>query len=231
MKESDLYEPIARKFRKAGFKVQGEVCGCDIVAVRNEEIVVVELKKAFNVKLLYQAVRRLGVTPQVYVAIFRPEARQKMSFWQMIKSLARRLNLGVFVVDGDKISTLVEPAPFQSRPSTKQRQKVLKEFHGRKISENAGGVTGTKLNTAYLENAIHIAVLLKKHRKLTTARLQEFGTNDKTYNTLYRNVYGWFMRKDKGVYGLKPRISLQIRKQHQQIWDFYSKLVESGGDS
>lgn len=227
MKESDLYEPLALRFQKQGYKVQGEVCGCDIVAVKGDDIIVVELKKVFNVKLLYQAVRRLAITPTVYIAIFRPEAKQKMSFWQMIKSLARRLNIGVFVLDGETINVLVEPAPFSARPAAKQRQKVLKEFHGRKISENAGGVTGTKLNTAYLENAIYISVLLKKHRQLTAAQLQEFGTNEKTYNTLYRNVYGWFARKDKGVYALKPRVSVQIKKKHPKIWEYYSNLVET----
>ncbi|MEQ9363164.1 MAG: DUF2161 family putative PD-(D/E)XK-type phosphodiesterase [Leptospirales bacterium] len=231
MKESDLYEPLARKFRKQGYKVQGEVCGCDLVAVKDDEIIVVELKKTFNVKLLYQAVRRLAITARVYVAIFRPEARQKMSYWQMIKSLARRLNLGVFVVDGDSVKVLVEPGPFQSRILARQRQKVLKEMHGRRISENAGGVTRTKLNTAYLENAVHISVLLKKHRKLTAAQLQERGANDKTYNTLYRNVYGWFERRDKGVYGLKPRISARIRKEHPKIWEFYAGLVEKNKPS
>lgn len=227
VKETDLFDPLARHFIKQGYRVQGEVCGCDLMAVKGDEIVIVELKKAFNVKLLYQAVRRLTITPHVYVAFFRPETRQKMSFWQMVKSLARRLTIGVFVIDSKQheIQVLVEPAPFASRRVTKQRQRVLKEFHGRKISENAGGVTGVKLNTAYLENAVHISVILKKHKQLTAARLQELGTNDKTHTTLYRNVYGWFERKGNGVYALKPRISAKIKKEHPKIWDYYSNSV------
>lgn len=228
MKEVDLYPPLARHFEKQGFRVQGEVCGCDLVAVKaDDSIVIVELKLNFNVKLLYQAVRRLAITPEVYIAFPRPKARQKMSFWQMVKSLARRLNLGVFILKDGQIQVLVEPSSFQARGSAKQRAKVLKEFRGRRISENQGGVSGTKLGTAYLESAVLIAVLLQKHRKLTAAQLRELGASDKAHAILYRNHYGWFERKDvaagkKGVYGLKARMSVQIKKEHGKVWEYYA---------
>ena len=44
--ETELYQPIKERFERAGFDVKGEVEGCDLVAVRDGEIVVVELKKA-----------------------------------------------------------------------------------------------------------------------------------------------------------------------------------------
>ncbi len=235
MKESDLYPPIARLFEDQGFRVQGEVCGCDLVAVRDQdnakdpEIAIVELKQSFNVKLLYQAVRRLGVTPRVYVAFFRPQTRQKMSYWQMVKSLARRLHLGVLIVKAQEVQILIEPGPFQGKTSNKQKRKVLNEFHGRRVSKNQGGVTRTKINTAYLENAVYISVLLQKHRRLTAVQLRALGTADKTHAILYRNVYGWFERKadaGKGVYGLKSRQAAKIKKAHPEIWTYYEKLAK-----
>jgi hypothetical protein len=40
--ESDLYPVAARYFEERGFTVKGEVCGCDLVAVKGEEIIIAE---------------------------------------------------------------------------------------------------------------------------------------------------------------------------------------------
>ena len=231
MKESDLFAPLAEYFTKQGYRVQGEVCGCDLVAVgkNDDELVIVELKVSFNTKLLYQAVRRLPITPQVYIAIPRPATRQKMSYWQMIKSLARRLQIGVFVLSEKKIQVLVEPAPFSHRTSTPARRRLLKELNGRRVAKNTGGVTGQKLQTAYLENAVHIAALLKKLKQSSAAELRSLGTGEKTHTTLYKNVYGWFERKAPGVYALKARQAARIQKEHPEIWQYYAGLVETAG--
>jgi hypothetical protein len=39
--ETSLYGPVKRYLEKRGFTVKGEVCGCDLVALREEEPVVV----------------------------------------------------------------------------------------------------------------------------------------------------------------------------------------------
>ena len=53
-KETDLYEPIRAFLEEEGYQVQAEVKGCDIAAVKDGQLVIVELKKAFNLKLVYQ---------------------------------------------------------------------------------------------------------------------------------------------------------------------------------
>ena len=58
---------------KSGYQVQGEVDGCDITAIMGDELVVVELKTSFNLKLLSQAVKRQRVADSVYVAIPKPK--------------------------------------------------------------------------------------------------------------------------------------------------------------
>lgn len=223
MKESDLFPPLEAYLVAQGYRVQGEVCGCDLVALRGEDLLVVEMKVAFNVKLLYQAVRRLAITPAVYVAFPRPAARQKMSFWQMVKSLARRLEIGVLLVEGGRVNELVAPAAFTGRASARKKDQVLKEFHGRRASKNVGGVTREKINTAYLENAVNIGVLLERAGKLNAKTLREMGTNEKTYAVLYHNHYGWFERESQGYYRLKRGKAGEIRKAHPEIWSFYER--------
>lgn len=222
--EADIYPVVARHLEAQGFQVKGEVCGCDLVAVKGDEIVVAELKITFNIKLLYQAVRRLMITPIVYAVIFKPKTRQKMSYWQMMKSLCRRLNIGLLVVDGDKVLTIAEPGPFAGKVLPRQKGKVLREFNGRKVAQNVGGITGQKLQTAYLEAAIHISVLLKKHRELKTTELVEMGASERASKILYHNHYGWFQKTGRGQYRLKAGASRTIAAQNPEIWGYYEKL-------
>ena len=221
--ESDLYPTAARYFEERGFNVKGEVCGCDLVAVKGEEIIIAELKITFNIKLLYQAVRRLAITDQVYAIIFKPKTRQKMSYWQMMKSLCRRLHIGLLVVDGDNVLVVAEPAPFAGKAASKQRSKVLREFNGRRIAQNTGGVTGTKLQTAYLEAAVQIGVCLKKHKKLKTTELVALGCSERAARILYDNHYGWFQKTGRGEYRLKAGKANLIAKENADIWRYYEQ--------
>ena len=214
---------MAAHLERQGYRVQGEVRGCDLVALKDDDLIVMELKINFNVKLLYQAVRRLAITPRVYAVVPFPASRQKGSYWQMLRSLARRLQIGLILIDERQVKTLVEPAPFQSRASSTKRDAVLKEFHGRKASVTIGGVTGQKLNTAYLESAVHISVLLDRLTSASPAELRAAGTGEKTTRILYNNHYGWFQREGAGRYRLKSGQSQGIREAHPEIWEYYAQ--------
>ncbi|MES0489578.1 MAG: DUF2161 family putative PD-(D/E)XK-type phosphodiesterase [Leptospirales bacterium] len=230
MKESDLYVVLESYYRDQGFEVKGEVCGCDLVALKkkkgDEQLIIIELKKSFNVKLLYQAVRRLAITDQVYVAFLKPEARQKMSFWTMVKSLCRRLHIGAIIIEAKNIRFLAEPSDFQGRKSSAMKHKLMKEFMGREVSENIGGVNRQKIQTAYLESAIYIAALLNGHETLSAKALQEMGAPENTYAILYKNHYGWFSRKAKGLYSLKKGTLTKIQKEYSTIWEHYRLKVD-----
>jgi len=228
MQESDLYVILEKYYLKLGYQVKGEVCGCDLIAIKEEEMLIIEIKKIFNVKLLYQAVRRLAATPVVYVAIGKPSAKQKMSWYTMMKSLCRRLHLGLILIEENSVRILTQPAVFSSRISLKLKNKILKEFHGRRVGSNLGGITGKKLETAYLENAIHISVLLKKHKFLTPKKLREYGSSENTYSILYHNHYGWYEKIQKGTYGLKKGQAASIKKTHPEIWHYYQNLNQGG---
>lgn len=227
MLESDLYIALEKYLSQKGYQVKGEVCGCDLVALKGEELMIVELKKAFNVKLLYQAARRLSITENVYVAVPKPSAKQRVSFWQMLKSLSRRLEIGLIVIDASDVRIFVEPKPFKGVRSSKKRKTLLAEFNGREASSNLGGVTRTKLQTAYLENAIKISVLLKKHKELSAKNLVAYGCSKATHRTLYNNHYAWFEKKGRGIYALKRGKAKQIEKQYPKIWAHYSKAASA----
>ena len=70
--ETALYKPVKAFLEKQGFEVKGEICGCDAVAIRDGEppiVVVAELKLAFSLELVLQAVDRMRVADEVYLAV------------------------------------------------------------------------------------------------------------------------------------------------------------------
>ena len=80
-KETDLYEPIRAFLEEEGYQVQAEVKHCDIAAEKNGRLVVVELKRAFGLKLVYQGLERQSLTDEVFVAIPRPKKGAREKAW------------------------------------------------------------------------------------------------------------------------------------------------------
>ena len=69
--ETALYLPVKRFLEKLGFTVKGEVGGCDLVALSGDDppiVVIGELKLAFNLELILQAVDRAGAADEVWLA-------------------------------------------------------------------------------------------------------------------------------------------------------------------
>lgn len=206
MKETDLFPPVADYLTTHGYLVRSEVRDCDVVALKNEELVVVELKKSFTVDLLVQATARQQFADVVYVAIPRPSKGLRGKHWQGIVRLAKRLELGLMLVitSGKRqgVEVAVAPCPYRAKRKTRVRKAILREVAGRSEDFNQGGSAGVKLLTAYRESAIRIAVYLQETGPLSAKKLRGFGTCDNTHSILYNNHYGWFSRVSPGVYGL-----------------------------
>jgi hypothetical protein len=69
--ETSLYGPVKRYLETRGFTVKGEVCGCDLVAIRKGEppvVVIGELKLSFSLDLVLQAVDRMAACDEVWIA-------------------------------------------------------------------------------------------------------------------------------------------------------------------
>ncbi|MFT9599401.1 DUF2161 family putative PD-(D/E)XK-type phosphodiesterase, partial [Mesobacillus sp.] len=165
--EADLYDPIRKHFSKQGYRVNGEVHDCDLTAVKDEELIIVELKLNLNIDLLLQATRRQRLTDLVYIAIPKPK-RISRKRWNDIIQLVRRLELGLIIVslagNRKKIEFKVHPEPYKRMTSKNTRKKaaLIKEIEGRSADYNIGGSNKTKIMTAYKENCIQIACYLEK---------------------------------------------------------------------
>lgn len=220
VQETDLYRPIQTLFATEGYEVYGEVKDCDMVGVKGEELVVIELKLTLSVDLLIQAAKRQRLTDQVYIAIPKPKHRLNSRKWADKCHLIRRLELGLIVVSGlgkrAKADVIIRPAAFDRRKSIAQsklkRAAIFKEIEGRSADFNVGGSNRTKIMTAYKESCIHIACCLKEFGPLSPKQLIQMGTGDKTSSILVKNYYRWFDRIKRGTYELsdKGRIELEV---------------------
>ncbi len=200
--ETALYAPVKRFLEAQGFTVKGEVCGCDLVALRGDEppvVVVGELKLNFNLELVLQGVERSAACDEVWLAV-RVAARSGRESDRRVRKLCRLLGFGLLgVFATGRVEPLVEPAPWRPRPDRKRRSRLVGEHRRRNGDPVSGGVTKIPIMTAYRQQALICAALLQDG-PCRTAQVK--ATVPDAPKILLRNVYGWFDRVERGVYRL-----------------------------
>ena len=207
-KETDLYEPIRAFLEEEGYQVQAEVKDCDIAAVKDGQLLIVELKKAFNLKLVYQGMERQSLTDQVFVAIPRPKKGAREKAWKDMLKLLKRLELGLLTVALDSplktVDVVLEPSDSLAWKNRKKREKLQAELENHQVDGNVGGMTRRKIMTAFREKSIRLACLLEREGQVSTATLRERGMEE-YLPLLGRNYDKWFGRVEKGVYTLSEK--------------------------
>jgi hypothetical protein len=223
-RELELYAPIKEWLEQRGFVVRSEVKGCDIVARHPsagsaDQPIIVELKKAFSLPLLYQAVDRLQLTPFVYVGIeAKEDGRGGHKRKRAMVDLCRRLRIGLLLVrfrgNGTTVvevalDPVVESQADGRKPTprvVRKQQALLKEFQLRSGDHNTGGMTRTKIVTAYREQALLYAYWLQQDGPSSARLLREKpgAISAKVHPILHDNNYGWFTRVERGIYALTP---------------------------
>lgn len=207
MKEARLYGPVKEFWTARGYTVRGEVAGCDLVARRDEELVVVELKNSMNLTLILQGIDRKAITEEVYLAVPAPK-NPRRSQWVKTVRLCRMLGLGLLMIRigprGARVEVACEPGPYKPRSNPRRRRLLLEEFTRRSGDFNVGGSTGRPLVTAYREEALRIADYLHRSGPSTVKQIREAASSPKAGPILQRNYYGWFVRIARGVYDLTP---------------------------
>ncbi|MDH5738633.1 MAG: DUF2161 family putative PD-(D/E)XK-type phosphodiesterase, partial [Gammaproteobacteria bacterium] len=153
-RETDLYLPVKNLFAGRNYKIRAEVNGCDLVAVKDQEMVIVELKTSVNIRLLTQAVERLSITPMVYIAVPEP-SRKRNSHWRGIIKLLKMLGLGLILVTfgpaGARAGIAFDPGARQPSRNIKKIKNLKREFEGRSADHNTGGSNRSPLMTSYEE--------------------------------------------------------------------------------
>jgi hypothetical protein len=202
LRETELYHPVKQFLESQGYAVKGEVKDCDVVAMRaGMPLVIVELKTSFTMQLLFQGLDRLGLCDHVYLAV--PD-RAGHSWSEEIK-LCRRLGIGLLLVNGNWVEARLDPGPYAPRKNAKKIGRLLKEFQTRVGDHNMGGQTKRPVVTAYRQDVLRCAKVVKETTSASLADIQEKSGVAKTANLLQRDAYGWFQREARGIYALSPK--------------------------
>lgn len=208
--ETSLYAPVKAFLEGQGYAVKGEVGRCDVVARRGAEPpVIVELKARVTLELLLQGVERLALTDTVYVAVPSPGGSAAL-FDRRLRKLLRRLGLGLLVVHppgprGRLVEAVLDPLPYRPRRNQRRAGRLLGEFMRRAGDPNQGGsTTRVKLVTAYRQEALRVASVLRARGPLAPALLREAAEAPNAGRILQQDHYGWFERVARGVYALTP---------------------------
>jgi hypothetical protein len=225
--ETALYLPIKRFLEKLGFTVKGEIGGCDLVALSNDDppiVVIGELKLTFNLELLLQAVDRAAACDEVWLAAkmsARGKGRESDSRY---RNLCRRLGFGMLgVTTAGNVEVLVKPPTTKPRRDQKKRSRLVRE-HQRRIGDPAmGGSTRAPIMTAYRQQALACASALSSGPQ--RVRDLRVGIPD-AGKILLHNVYGWFDRAERGIYVLTDAGRAALKRWPQEPANGTSAQVE-----
>ncbi len=206
MRESELFPAVKRLFEENGYSVNAEVCGCDVTAVKDGRITVVELKKNLSVTLLAQGLARQKLGSLVYIAVPKPKNYSPKKFKPTL-DVIKKMELGlIFVTFSDGASfaeAVTDPEPYRGfSVNSRKKKKVAAEIEGRSFDVNTGGVCHRKIATAYTEKCVFAALLMMRFGDMTPKQLREHGADENIGRIMSYNAYHWFRRTSHGVYGI-----------------------------
>lgn len=203
MAETDLYLPLKAFMEGAGYSVKGEVNGCDLVGVKDGDpsvLIICEMKLTFNLELVMQGVDRAAVCDEVWLAARSSKAGKGREHDTRFRNLCRRLGFGLITVSASgAVEVIVTPFSATPRRDPKRRSRLLEEHRRRVGDPQKGGGSRKPIMTVYRQDCMLCATSLltgsqsPKQLKTLVARAPAI---------LRRNVYGWFVRESRGVYGL-----------------------------
>jgi len=201
--ETSLYLPVKRFLETLGFDVKGEICGCDLVALRGDDapvVVVGELKLSFNLDLVLQGVDRTPASDEIWLAVRSSKRGRGREQDPRARRLCRLLGFGLLGVSpAGHVEILVEPGPWRPRRDSRRRSKLVEEHRRRQGDPVLGGGSRSPIMTAYRQQALACAAALSagplRPRDIKAAVPD-------APKILLRNVYGWFVRVERGLYDL-----------------------------
>ena len=163
-------------------------------------VVIGELKLTFTLDLVLQAVDRSAACDEVWLAVRASRRGRGRESDSRVKKLCRLLGFGLLaVLSSGTVEVLVEPVPWRPRRDAKRRSRIVEEHRRRVGDPAAGGTTRQPIMTAYRQQALACAAALA--RAPARPRDLKAGMPDAS-KILLSNVYGWFVRIERGVYSL-----------------------------
>lgn len=109
LREKNLFPPLKSWLNDQGFKVYGEVYGCDVVAIKGRLQISYELKMSLNKKVIHQAISHRYRSNYCYVVV--PTNPRKSSIEK-----CKKYRVGIIQVLGSEVKELLAPYFFTYNP-------------------------------------------------------------------------------------------------------------------
>jgi hypothetical protein len=163
-------------------------------------VVICELKLSFNLELVLQGVERSAACEEIWLAVRTTLRRSSRERDPRVRKLCRLLGFGLLGISASgHVELLVVPGAWRPRRNLKQRSKLVSEHQRRLGDPVSGGSTRAPIMTAYRQQALVCAALLRDGPRPTRDLRPAIPNASKI---LLHNVYGWFMRTARGIYNL-----------------------------
>jgi hypothetical protein len=158
------------------------------------------LKLAFNLELVLQGVDRAGKCDEVWLAVRSAANGRGRERDPRVRKLCRRLGFGLLVVSArGNVEIAVSPATPMPRRDQRRRSRLVDEHRKRQGDPTAGGGSRQPIMTAYRQQALACASVLAQGAQRVRDLRQSVPDAPKI---LQGNVYGWFVREERGIYAL-----------------------------
>ncbi|PKK94747.1 MAG: hypothetical protein CVV60_04880 [Tenericutes bacterium HGW-Tenericutes-5] len=208
MLETDLYQPVKSFFENQGYTVKAEINDIDILAIKEDITIAIELKVKISLKLIYQVIERQKLVDNVFLAIPKNSYKSHRSSVKHFHLLLKRLNLGLLVIDENRVEIVFEPNHYDFNKSKslnkRRKEKLLNTFNNLNSDPNKGGSRGKRM-TVYKQNVIKIACLLADKPGLSPKDIIEETGVLNTQSILQKNFYGWFQKSSYARYLLTQK--------------------------
>lgn len=225
MHETEMYPPIKKFLEQAGYKVRSEVDSIDILAQKDDEMIAVEMKTSFNLKLVYQLIERRKIVDKVYAYLPLGKGGRWPKAYKQMCGLLKRLECGLITLavrDKQKTVTIeFEPKPYAGYKNYAKKKRALKEFNGRSVDLNRGGSRSEKLFTVYKEKAIRLALFLYENGPTTTTKLNDQLKIEHAARILRDNHQFWFDRVSRGIYQITPEFEKFLMTNRKKIEQYH----------
>jgi len=225
--EKDLFQPLAEYLEEQGYTVSAEVKDCDVVAQKDDETIIIEMKKSFNLKLVYQLVDRLKSFDGVYAAIGCTYKDTRSKKWKQMIDTCKRLEVGLIAIQsmkhGWRVRVELHPEKRERRINNKKKTHILREISNRSDNYNIGGSRGKQV-TAFREAAMFIACLLASEGEMQVKDVRDFTGIDNAQSILNLNYYGWFEKVKRGTYTLH-KSGYEAIENWGSVSKYYKKVV------
>ena len=178
-------------------------------------VVIGELKLTFTLELVLQGVDRATVSDEVWLAARMSRRGKGRDGDPRFRNLARRLGFGLLgVFPNGAVEILISPSAPMPRKDPRRRSQLVEEHRRRQGDPVEGGGSRAPIMTAYRQQALACASALaqgpKRPRDLKPALPDAPAI-------LLRNVYGWFRRLERGVYGLTEEGYAALKRWPQTL--------------